>query len=318
MIRTRITELFGMRYPIIQAGMIWTSGWRLAAAVADAGGLGLIGAGSMTPDLLREHIHKIKQAETKGAWGVNLPIFFQYADDMEKVIIEEEVKIVFTSGGSPKKYTGRFKEAGMKVVHVTSTPELASKCEDAGVDAIVVEGFEAGGHNGRDELTTLVLVPQAKDTTKIPVIAAGGIYDGRGVAAVLAMGAEGAQIGTRFAATIEASCHPNFKEAMVKAAPTDTFLVLKKLIPARVIKNEWFQRIAEAEAQGAKPDELLQLIGEKRTKLGMFDGDLNEGELQIGQITGAIHELKAAGDLVHQIGRECEEVLKNLYARITS
>jgi len=318
MIKTKITELFGLRYPIIQAGMVWTSGWRLAAAVAEAGALGLIGAGSMTPDLLREHIHKIKKAVTKGVWGVNLPIFFEYADDMEKVIREEEVRIVFTSGGSPKKYTKRFKDAGMKVVHVTSTPELASKCEDAGVDAVVVEGFEAGGHNGRDELTTLVLVPQARDAAKIPVIAAGGIYDGRGVAAVLAMGAEGAQIGTRFAATVESSCHPKFKEAMINASTTDTFLVLKKLIPARVIKNEWFQRIADAEAQGATPEQLLQLIGEKRTKRGMFDGDLAEGELQIGQIAGAIHELKTAGDLVHEIGRECEETLKRLYARIVS
>jgi len=318
MIITRITELFGLRYPIIQAGMIWTSGWRLAAAVADAGGLGLIGAGSMTPDLLREHIRKIKKAGTKGVWGVNLPIFFQYADEMEKVIREEEVKIVFTSGGSPKKYTGRFKEAGMKVVHVTSTPELAAKCEDAGIDAVVVEGFEAGGHNGRDELTTLVLVPQAKDAVKIPVIAAGGIYDGRGVAAVLAMGAEGAQIGTRFAATFESSCHPNFKDAMIDASPTDTFLALKKLIPARVIKNIWFKRIEEAEARGADPDELLQLVGEKRTRRGMFEGDLVEGELQIGQISGAIHELKEAGDLVREIGNDCELVLKNLYARMAS
>jgi len=318
MIRTGITELFNLRYPIIQAGMVWTSGWRLAAAVAEAGGLGLIGAGSMTPDLLREHIHKIKKTGAKGVWGVNLPIFFQYADDMATVIIEEGVKIVFTSGGSPRKYTGRFKDKGIKVVHVTSTPELASKCEEAGVDAVVVEGFEAGGHNGRDELTTLVLIPQTRDAVKIPVIAAGGIYDGRGVAAVLAMGAEGAQIGTRFAATVESSCHPKFKEAMVSASPTDTFLILKKMIPARVIKNEWYERIAEAEGRGATPDELLKLIGEKRTKLGMFEGELHEGELQIGQIAGAIRTVRPAGELVHEIGRECEQVLHNLNGRIVA
>lgn len=317
MIKTKITELFGLRYPIIQAGMIWVSGWRLAAAVAGAGGLGLIGAGSMTPDLLRTHIRKIKSNLESGVWGVNLPIFFQFADEMAKVIIEEQVKVVFSSGGSPKKFTPRFKDAGIKVVHVTSTPELAFKCAEAGVDAVVVEGFEAGGHNGRDELTTMVLVPQAVDAAKIPVIAAGGIYDGRSMAAALAMGAEGVQIGTRFAVTLESSAHEQFKKAIVGISPTDTFLILKKLIPARVIKNEWFERIAAAEARGADEKELLQLIGEKRTKLGMFDGDLVEGELQIGQIAGAVKEIKPAGELVHEIGKECEEVLKKLYEKIS-
>ncbi|MEI7636360.1 MAG: nitronate monooxygenase [Syntrophus sp. (in: bacteria)] len=310
MIRTRITDLFGVKYPIIQGGMIWVSGWRLAAAVAKAGAVGLIGAGSMTPELLREHIRKIKKEDPQGAWGVNLPIFFQYAEAMVSIILEEGVKIVFTSGGSPKKYTHRLKEQGIKVVHVTATPDLAVKCEEAGVDAVVVEGFEAGGHNGRDELTTMVLVPQTVDAVKLPVIAAGGIYDGRGIAAALALGAEGVQIGTRFAATIESSAHDHFKQAMLNASPTDTFLILRKLIPARVIKNTWFERVFNAEKQGALEEELLRIIGEKRTKIGMFDGDLEEGELQIGQVVGAIRDLPSAGTLVLDIARDCERVLQ--------
>ncbi len=220
MISTAVTELFGLRHPIVQGGMIWVSGWRLAAAVAQAGALGLIGAGSMTPELLRQHIRKIKAAQPAGVWGVNLPIFFQYAEEMVAIIMEEEVPVVFTSGGSPKKYTPRFKERGIKVAHVTATPELAVKCEEAGVDAVVVEGFEAGGHNGRDELTTMVLVPQTVDAVGIPVLAAGGIYDGRGMAAVLAMGAAGVQIGTRFAATVEASGKVGaLREVVVEAPP---------------------------------------------------------------------------------------------------
>jgi len=310
MIRTRITDLFGVKYPIIQGGMIWVSGWRLAAAVAKAGAVGLIGGGSMTPELLREHIRKIKKEDPQGVWGVNLPIFFQYAEAMVTIILEEEVKVVFTSGGSPKKYIRQFKERGIKVVHVTATPDLAVKCEEAGVDAVVVEGFEAGGHNGRDELTTMVLVPQTVDAVKLPVIAAGGIYDGRGIAAALALGAEGVQIGTRFAATIESSAHDHFKQAMLNASPTDTFLILRKLIPARVIKNTWFERVFNAEKQGALEEELLRIIGEKRTKIGMFDGDLEEGELQIGQVVGAIRDLPSAGTLVLDIARDCERVLQ--------
>jgi enoyl-[acyl-carrier protein] reductase II len=312
MIRTRITDLFGSEFPIIQAGMIWVSGWRLAAACAQAGALGLIGAGSMTPELLREHIRKMRQACPDRPWGVNLPIFFQYAEEMARVLLEEEIRIVFTSGGSPKKFTPRFKDAGMKVVHVTSTPELALKCEDAGVDAVVVEGFEAGGHNGRDELTTMVLVPQAAAAVRIPVIAAWGIYDGRGMAAALALGAQGVQIGTRLAATVESSAHENFKRAMVETSPTGTFLVLKKLIPARVIVNAWTRRVLEAEARGAGEQELLDMIGEKRTKRGMFDGDLVEGELQIGQDVGAVREILPAGDVIRKIARECGETLARL------
>ncbi len=316
MIRTRITDLFGVKYPIIQGGMIWVSGWRLAAAVAKAGAVGLIGAGSMTPELLREHIRKIKKEDPQGVWGVNLPIFFQHAEEMVSIILEEEVKVVFTSGGSPKKYTRPFKEQGIKVVHVTATPDLAVKCEEAGVDAVVVEGFEAGGHNGRDELTTMVLVPQTVDAVNIPVIAAGGIYDGRGMAAALAMGAEGVQIGTRFAATVESSAHDHFKKAMLQASPTDTFLILRKLIPARVIKNTWFERVLEAEKQGAMEEELLRIIGEKRTKIGMFDGDLEEGELQIGQAVGAIRDLPSARALVLDIARDCERVIQELPAKV--
>jgi enoyl-[acyl-carrier protein] reductase II len=309
---TRITRLFNIDYPIIQAGMIWVSGWRLAVAAANAGALGLIGAGSMTPELLREHIRKARAACPDKSWGVNLPVFFKYADEMAAVIREEGIRIVFTSGGSPKKYTGRFKDAGMIVAHVTATPALAVKCEETGVDAVVIEGFEAGGHNGRDELTTLVLVPQTVDAVKIPVIAAGGIYDGRGMAAVLTMGAEAVQIGTRFAATVESSAHENFKRAMLDASPTDTFLILRKLIPARVIVNAWAKGILAAEARGASSEELLNLIGEKRTKLGMFDGDLKDGEIQIGQVVGALKEIKPVRELVHEIVAQYEQAVKRL------
>jgi len=316
MIKTPITSIFGLRYPIIQGGMIWVSGWRLAAAVAQAGALGLIGAGSMTPELLREHIRKIKEADVEGVWGVNLPIFFQYAEEMIAIILEEDVRVVFTSGGSPGKYTSRLKDRGIKVAHVTSTPELAVKCQAAGVDAVVVEGFEAGGHNGRDELTTMVLVPQTVDAVKIPVIAAGGIYDGRGMAAALALGAAGVQIGTRFAATSESSAHENFKRLMLRASATETLLVLKKLIPARVIKNAWFERVLAAEQQGAPAEELLAIVGEKRTRRGMFEGDLEEGELQIGQAVGAIRDLPSAADVVRDIARECQSIFAGLPAQV--
>ena len=309
---TRITKMFHIDYPIIQAGMIWVSGWKLAVAAAKAGVLGLIGAGSMTPELLREHVRKAKAACPEGSWGVNLPIFFKFADEMAEIILEEGVKIVFTSGGSPKKYTRRFKDAGMTVAHVTATPTLAVKCEEAGVDAVVVEGFEAGGHNGRDELTTMVLVPQTVDAVKIPVIAAGGIYDGRGMAAAMAMGADGVQIGTRFAATLESSAHENFKQAMMEASPTDTFLILRRLIPARVIVNEWAKTILAAEARGASEEVLINLIGEKRTQLGMFDGDLKHGEIQIGQAVGALKTIKPAGDVVREIVAQYAQSVKRL------
>jgi len=231
---------------------------------------------------------------------------------MAEIILKEGVRVVFTSGGSPKKFTGRFKDAGMTVAHVTATPPLAVKCEEAGVDAVVVEGFEAGGHNGRDELTTMVLVPQTVDAVKIPVIAAGGIYDGRGMAAAMALGAEGVQIGTRLAATVESSAHENFKRAMLAASATDTFLILRKLIPARVIVNDWAKTVMAAEAKGASEEELLNLIGEKRTKLGMFDGDLKDGEVQIGQIVGALKEIRPAGDLIREIVAQYGETIRKL------
>lgn len=311
---SRITKLFNIEYPIVQAGMIWVSGWKLAVAAAKAGALGLIGAGSMTPELLREHIRKARAACPDRSWGVNLPIFFKFADEMAEMILEEGVRIVFTSGGSPKKFTGRFKNAGITVAHVTATPPLAAKCEEAGVDAVVVEGFEAGGHNGRDELTTMVLVPQAVDAVKIPVIAAGGIYDGRGMAAAMALGAEGVQIGTRLAAAVESSAHENFKRAMLSATATDTFLILRKLIPARVIVNDWAKTVMAAEARGASEEELLNLIGEKRTKLGMFDGDLKDGEVQIGQIVGALKEIRPAGDAIREIVAQYDETVRKLKA----
>jgi enoyl-[acyl-carrier protein] reductase II len=266
----------------------------------------------MTPELLREHIRKAKAACPDKPWGVNFPIFFKFADEMATVVQEERIRIVFTSGGSPKKFTGRFKDAGMTVVHVTASPMLAVKCEEAGVDAVVVEGFEAGGHNGREELTTMVLVPQAVDAVKIPVIAAGGIYDGRGMAAALSLGAEGVQIGTRFAATVESSAHDNFKQSMLNASPTDTFLILRKLIPARVIVNNWAKTILAAEARGASEEELLHLVGEKRTKLGMFDGDLKDGEIQIGQAVGALKEIKPAGDVVREIVSQYYQAVQRL------
>lgn len=310
--KTKITELFNIDYPIVQAGMIWVSGWKLAVAAAKAGALGLIGAGSMSSELLSKHIQKGKAACPDKMWGVNLPIFFKSADEMAAAILDEGIRIVFTSGGSPKKYTSRFKDAGMIVVHVASTPALALKCEEAGVDAVVVEGFEAGGHNGREELTTMVLVPQTIDVVKILVIAAGGIYDGRGMAAALAMGAEGVQIGTCFAATVESSAHENFKRAMIEALPTDTNLILRKLIPARVIVNEWAKTIIAAEARGASEQELLNLIGEKRTKLGMFDGDLKGGEIQIGQAVGALKEIKPVGDVTRDIIVQYEKAIGRL------
>ena len=316
MIKTRVTELFGIEHPIIQAGMIWVSGWRLAAACAKAGALGLIGAGSMTPDMLRTHVRKAREACPGGGWGVNLPILGSVAADTLRVLLEEGVQVVFTSGGSPKLYTRMFKDAGMKVVHVTSTPQLAVKCEDAGVDAVVVEGFEAGGHNGRDELATMVLLPQAVDAVKIPIIAAGGIYDGRGMAAALALGAEGVQIGTRLVATAESSAHENFKRAVVDAAPTDTFLVLRKLMPVRVIKNAWAARVLDAEARGASTDELFEILGAKRSRLGMFEGDRAEGELEIGQAAGAVKEIRPAGDVIREIARESEETIRRMGGHI--
>lgn len=310
--RTRINDLYDSEHPVVQGGMIWTSGWKLAVAVAKGGGVGLIGAGSMTPELLDEHIGKAKKAAPGATWGVNLPIFYNHAESMIDVMIEQGVRIVFTSGGSPKRFTGRLKEAGCVVTHVCSSPTLAKKCEDAGVDAVVVEGFEAGGHNGREELTTMVLVPQTVDRCSIPVIAAGGIFDGRTMAAAFALGAEGVQVGTRFAATAEASCHDGFKRAILDTSDSSTMLILRKLIPVRVIMNEWARETKQAEADGASRKKLLEMLGAKRSRRGMFEGELERGELEIGQGSAAIDDLPPAGEVLARMVRECEGVLQKL------
>jgi enoyl-[acyl-carrier protein] reductase II len=315
----RITSLFGIRYPIIQAGMIWASGWRLASAVSNAGGLGLIGAGSMYPDVLRGHIQKCKKATDK-PFGVNVPLLYPDLDQHIKIIMEEGVPIVFTSAGNPKTWTGQFKEKGIKVVHVVSSSKFALKAQEAGCDAVVAEGFEAGGHNGREETTTMVLVPAVRAAVQIPVIAAGGIATGRQMLAAMVLGAEGVQMGTRFVASEEASSHVNFKQAVVHAAEGDTYLSLKKLTPVRLMKNKFFQDIQEAEARGAGTEELKQLLGRARAKKGMHEGDLDEGELEIGQVSALLHDILPAGKIVEQVWKEFLEAvsdpLKNLTFRI--
>ena len=315
----RITSLFGIRYPIIQAGMIWASGWRLASAVSNAGGLGLIGAGSMYPDVLRGHIQKCKKATDK-PFGVNVPLLYPDLDQHIKIIMEEGVPIVFTSAGNPKTWTGQFKEKGIKVVHVVSSSKFALKAQEAGCDAVVAEGFEAGGHNGREETTTMVLVPAVRAAVQIPVIAAGGIATGRQMLAAMVLGAEGVQMGTRFVASEEASSHVNFKQAVVHAAEGDTYLSLKKLTPVRLMKNKFFQDIQEAESRGAGTEELKQLLGRARAKKGMHEGDLDEGELEIGQVSALLHDILPAGKIVEQVWKEFLEAvsdpLKNLTFRI--
>jgi enoyl-[acyl-carrier protein] reductase II len=308
---TRVTKLFGINYPIIQAGMVWTSGAKLAIASSNAGILGLVGAGSMTPELLRDQIRKTRE-QAKGAWGVNLPVFYRHTEEMAKMIVEEKVPVVFTSGGSPKKYTATFKAAGALVAHVTPNPSLAKKCEEAGVDAVVVEGFEAGGHDGRDELTTMVLTPQARDLVKIPLIAAGGIADGRQMVAAFALGAEGVQVGSRLAASAEASGHENFKQAIAAAGEADTFLTLKKIMPVRVLKNPFYKQVEEAEARGASAEELSQLLGHGRAQRGMLEGDVVEGELEIGQVAGMIREILPVAEIVRRMVTEFRQALAGL------
>jgi enoyl-[acyl-carrier protein] reductase II len=298
-----ITKLFGIDYPIIQAGMIWCSGWRLAAAVSNAGGLGQIGSGSMYPDVLQEHIRKCKAATDK-PFAVNVPLLYPDIDKHMQIIIDEEVKIVFTSAGSPKTWTKILQEKGIKVVHVTASSILAKKCEDAEVDAIVAEGFEAGGHNGREETTTLCLIPAVRQAVKIPVIAAGGIASGRAMLAAMALGADGVQIGTRFVCSEESSAHPNFKEKVSNLKEGDTKLSMKKVVPVRLIKNEFYKAIQQAEDKGAGASDLMEILGRARAKKGMFEGDLNEGELEIGQIAATIREIKPAGDIVREIWEE--------------
>ena len=307
----RITSLFGIRYPIIQAGMIWCSGWKLASAVSISGGLGIIGAGSMYPEILREHIQKCKKA-TKQPFGVNVPLLYPDIEMLMKIIVEESVSIVFTSAGNPAIWTKHLKEKGIKVVHVVSNEKFALKAESCGVDAIVAEGFEAGGHNGREETTTLVLIPQICKAVKIPVIAAGGIGTGKTMLAAVALGAEGVQIGSRFVTSEESSAHINFKKAVLKAKDGDTQLSIKKLTPARLLKNKFWEQINRAEMSGASEEELKIILGRARAKKGMFEGDLDDGELEIGQISGYINEIKPAADIIVEIIAEYSSALKNL------
>ena len=296
----RITELFGIQYPVIAGGMVWCSGWRLAAAVSNAGGLGLLGAGSMHPETLIEHIDKMNAATDK-PWGINSPLMYPEIDRLIEIIIEKGVKIVFTSAGSPKKYTARFHEAGIKVAHVVSSSKFAKKCEEAGVDAVVAEGFEAGGHNGREETTTLALIPQVRDAISLPLIAAGGIGSGKAMLAAMALGAEGVQIGTLFAVSEESSASDAFKQLCVDLGEDGTMLALKKISPTRLIKNELFAKIAEAENRGAEADELRELLGRAASKRGIFEGDLEHGELEIGQIASTIKEVKPVAQIMHEL-----------------
>jgi enoyl-[acyl-carrier protein] reductase II len=309
--KNRITSLFKIKYPIIQAGMIWCSGWELASAVSNAGGLGIIGSGSMYPEVLEEHILKC-QAATDKPFAVNLPMLYPDIDKHIATIIKYKVPIVFTSAGNPKTWTAHLKEHGITVVHVVSSLKFAKKAEEAGVDAVVAEGFEAGGHNGRDETTTLCLIPMVAEAIKIPLIAAGGIGTGRGMLASMTLGADAVQIGSRFVTSIESSAHENFKNAVVEAKEGDTQLTLKDITPVRLIKNAFYQKVAEAYDQGASIDELKELLGRGRAKKGMFQGDLVEGELEIGQISGLIHAIKPAADIVSEIITEYKAAITEL------
>ncbi len=296
----KINKLFNIQYPIIQGGMIWASGWKLASAVSNAGGLGLIGSGSMYPDVLKEHIQKCKVA-TEKPFGVNIPMLYPNLEEIIEIIIEEGVKIVFTSAGNPKKYTALLKENGITVVHVVSSLKFALKAQEAGVDAIVAEGFEAGGHNGRDETTTLALIPMVKEKIDIPIIAAGGIATGAAMYAVMALGADGVQIGSRFVASEEASSHQDFKNVVVNAKEGDTQLTLKELAPVRLLKNKFYNDIVKLYTKNPTIDELKALLGRARAKQGMFEGDLEEGELEIGQVSGLIHDIKPAATIVKDL-----------------
>lgn len=299
----RIRHLFKIQYPIIQAGMVWCSGWRLASAVSNAGGLGLIGSGSMSPEVLREHIIKCKEATSK-PFGVNLPLLYSDIEDLIKVIIEERIQIVFTSAGNPKTWTKVLKDKGITVVHVVSSTKFAIKSEEAGVDAIVAEGFEAGGHNGKDETTTLCLIPEVVDKTNIPVIAAGGIVSGKSMLSVMVLGAEGVQIGSRFVASVESSAHSDFKKKIISLREGDTKLSLKKLTPVRLIKNEFYTSVQLAEDNGADPAELKHILGKGKAKRGMFLGDIRNGELEIGQAASMINEIKPAAEIINDIWNE--------------
>lgn len=305
----RITALFKVQYPLIQAGMIWNSGWKLASAVSNAGGLGIIGAGSMYPDVLQEHITKCKRATSK-PFGVNIPMLYPNIDEIIEIVIKEKIPIVCTSAGNPKIYTSRLKQHGITVVHVVSSVKFALKAQDAGVDAVVAEGFEAGGHNGRDETTTFTLIPMVKQQIQIPLIAAGGIADGKGMLAAMILGADGVQIGSRFVASYESSAHQDFKKEVVKAKEGDTLLTLKELAPVRLLKNKFFDQLMELYKTNPSKEQLTQLLGRARAKRGMFEGDLEEGELEIGQVAGLIHQIKPAAQIVKEIMEEFDRLNK--------
>ena len=304
--KNRVCELFGIERPIVAGGMVWCSGWRLAAAVSNAGGLGLLGAGSMHPETLQEHIRKMKEATDKH-WGVNLPLMYPEIDRLVELLIAEGVKIVFTSAGSPKKFTQRFHEAGIKVAHVVSSSKFARKCEEAGVDAVVAEGFEAGGHNGREETTTLCLIPQVRQATSLPLIAAGGIGSGEAILATEALGAEGVQIGTLFALAEESSAAEAFKRRCIATEEGDTMLCLKKIAPSRLVKNALYQQLAEAEARGAEAEELRTILGKAATKRGIFEGDVEGGELEIGQIASAVTDIHPVSVIMERLANEYNE-----------
>ena len=305
----KITQLFNIKYPIVQGGMVWVSGWKLASAVSNAGGLGLIGAGSMYPDVLREHIQKCKKA-TDNPFGVNVPMLYPQVDELMDIIVEEDVKIVFTSAGNPKIWTSFLKERGITVVHVVSSVKFALKAEQAGVDAVVCEGFEAGGHNGREETTTFTLIPMVKEHLKIPIIAAGGIGNGRGMLAAMVLGADGVQIGSRFAASIESSAHKNFKQKIIEVKDGDTQLTLKELAPVRLIKNKFYYEIEDLYKTNPSNEELKELLGRARAKKGIYEGDLIQGELEIGQIAGIINEVKSSKDILEEIISDFESTKK--------
>src|SRR5438067_1666081 len=306
----RITKLFEVDYPIVQAGMIWASGWRLASAVSNAGGLGLIGSGSMYPDVLKEHIQRCRSA-TSRSFGVNVPLLYPDIDKHIQICIEENVKIVFTSAGNPKTWTSVLKEKGITVIHVVSSSKFARKAQESGCDAVVAEGFEAGGHNGREETTTMVLVPAVVDAVQIPVLAAGGIVTGRQMLAGMVMGAEGVQMGSRFVASEEASSHAEFKKAIIDSNEGDTILTMKQLTPVRVIKNKFYEEIMQAELRGATVDELKTILGRARAKKGMFEGNLADGELEIGQGSALLHDILPAAEIVKNVWAEFQEGLKN-------
>jgi enoyl-[acyl-carrier protein] reductase II len=309
--KNRITELYQIKYPIIQGGMIWVSGWKLASAVSNAGGLGLIGAGSMYPEVLREHIQKAKKA-THNSFGVNVPLLYPDIEEVMKIIIDEKIKIVFTSAGNPKTWTSFLQKHDIIVTHVVSSVKFAKKAETAGVNAIVAEGFEAGGHNGREETTTCTLIPAVKKEIKIPLIAAGGIATGKQMLAAMILGAEGVQIGSRFVATKESSAHINFKKAILEVKDGDTMLTLKELAPVRLIKNAFYNKLQELYKTCPTEDQLKQLLGRGRAKLGMFEGDLDEGELEIGQIASIIDDIKPAGEIIHEIVNEYNQHIEQL------